>query len=63
MRRCQVVLGVVLTGWSLSANAAELGIAASNIAWAGSEADFNEHIRICTNPQVNWCDQRKRERA
>lgn len=58
MRRWQVVLGAVLTGWGLSAHAAELGIAAFNIAWAGSEADFNEHIRVCTNPQVNWCDTR-----
>lgn len=56
MRRWQVVLGAVLTGGSLSAHAAELGIAAFNIAWAGSEADFNEHIRVCANPQVNWCD-------
>lgn len=58
MRRWQVVLGAVVTGWSLSAHSAELGIAAFNIAWAGSEADFNEHIRVCTSPQVNWCDTR-----
>jgi endonuclease/exonuclease/phosphatase family metal-dependent hydrolase len=60
MRRWQVVLGVALANWSMSAQTAELGIAAFNIAWAGSEADFNEHIRVCTSPAVNWCDTRAR---
>jgi hypothetical protein len=48
----------VLAGWSLNAHTAELGIAAFNIAWASSEADFNEHSRVCPSPQVNWCDTR-----
>lgn len=71
MRRWQVALGAVLAGWSLNAHAVELGIAAFNVAWAGSEADFNEHVRGGNSPKENWCDprakiakgQRKRDRA
>lgn len=60
MRRWQVVLGAEFTGWSLSAHAAELGIAASDIASAGSEADLNEQFPVCTNPQVSWWDTRSK---
>jgi endonuclease/exonuclease/phosphatase family metal-dependent hydrolase len=58
MRGLQATLGIALTVWNLSVHAAELGVAAFNIAWAGSEADFNEHIRVCTSPRVNWCETR-----
>lgn len=60
MRRWQAVLGASLASLTLSGHAAELGIASFNIAWAGTEADFNEHIRVCTTPAVNWCDTRAR---
>jgi hypothetical protein len=60
MRRWQALLGASLATLALNGQAAELGIAAFNIAWAGTESDFNEHIRVCTSPAVNWCDTRAR---
>lgn len=35
-----------------------LGIAAFNLAWAGTADDFEEHLRVCSAPTVNWCDAR-----
>lgn len=60
MRRWQAIVGASLASLTLSGHAAELGIAAFNVAWAGTEADFSEHIRVCTTPAVNWCDTRAR---
>lgn len=58
MRRWQAALGAVLTSWTMTGHAAEIGIAAFNIAWAGSEADFAEHVRVCSAQTVNWCNTR-----
>lgn len=66
MRRWQVVLGALPDGWSSSAHAAELGIAAFNIAWVGSEVDFNEHIRVCSKglrrPRAHHRQHARRDR-
>jgi len=35
-----------------------LGVASFNMAWAGTEADFQAHLAMCT--AVEWCDTRPR---
>jgi len=35
---------------------AQIGVASFNLAWAGSQQDFNHHAAVCT--AVNWCDTR-----
>lgn len=37
-----------------------LGIAAFNLAWAGTEADYARHAEVCGAPAVAWCDSRPR---
>ena len=37
-----------------------VAIAAFNMAWAGTVADFQQHLAVCSAPQVNWCDTRAR---
>ena len=39
---------------------APIGVAAFNMAWAGTMADFNRHVEVCANPAVNWCETRAR---
>ena len=39
---------------------APIGVAAFNMAWAGTMADFNRHVEVCANPAVNWCETRTR---
>nr|WP_315494230.1 endonuclease/exonuclease/phosphatase family protein [uncultured Rhodoferax sp.] len=51
-------LATLFISCSLTGHAAEFGLAAFNIAWAGTEQDFSEHVRVCTTPSVNWCDTR-----
>jgi len=63
MRRWQSVLAAVLAGWTMTGHAAELGIVAFNLAWAGTEADFAEHVRVCTTKAVDWCDTRPKPAA
>lgn len=41
--------------------ATEIGVAAFNLAWAGTEADFSKHIEVCTAPTVKWCDSRPKK--
>jgi endonuclease/exonuclease/phosphatase family metal-dependent hydrolase len=36
------------------------GIAAFNMAWAGTAEEFKRHRAVCTSPSVNWCDTRAR---
>lgn len=38
--------------------AEQVGIASFNLAWAGTKADFENHIAVCSSPEVNWCDTR-----
>ncbi len=33
-------------------------IAAFNLGWAGSTADFQRHVQVCSNKAVNWCRSR-----
>jgi hypothetical protein len=40
------------------AAATEVGIAAFNLAWAGTAADFDRHVEVCAAPSVQWCDSR-----
>ena len=35
---------------------AQIGVASFNLAWAGSQQDFDRHAAVCT--AVNWCDTR-----
>ncbi|RVU49220.1 endonuclease/exonuclease/phosphatase family protein [Rubrivivax rivuli] len=37
-----------------------VAIAAFNMAWAGTVADFQQHLAVCSAPTVNWCDTRAR---
>jgi endonuclease/exonuclease/phosphatase family metal-dependent hydrolase len=37
-----------------------VGVAAFNMAWAGTLDDFNRHRAICGDPKVNWCETRAR---
>lgn len=36
----------------------QVGVASFNMAWAGTEADFQAHLAMCT--AVEWCDTRPR---
>ncbi|QBK04514.1 hypothetical protein DW355_06685 [Hylemonella gracilis] len=54
----KVLAGTIASCILLPATAVELGIASFNLAWAGTEDDFKEHIRVCKDPKVNWCDTR-----
>ena len=37
-----------------------VAVAAFNMAWAGTVADFQQHLAVCSAPTVNWCDTRAR---
>jgi len=37
-----------------------IGVAAFNMAWAGTPDDFKKHLEVCAAPAVNWCDTRTR---
>lgn len=39
-----------------------MGIAAFNMAWAGSIDDFKRHVEVCSAPEVNWCETRVKGR-
>lgn len=43
-----------------STNPAAVGVAAFNMAWAGTPADFMRHRQVCGDPKVNWCETRAR---
>ena len=52
-----IAMAVSTTAVPLQAQAAkQLGIASFNMAWAGTEADFESHLAMCT--AVAWCDTR-----
>ncbi len=54
-------LACLLSGLPLSGQAQEtvlVGIAAFNMAWAGTIGDFKRHVEVCSGPEVNWCDSR-----
>lgn len=55
------VAGALASYIFLPATAAEIGVAAFNLAWAGTEADFSKHIEVCTAPTVKWCDSRPKK--
>lgn len=38
--------------------AVDVGVASFNMAWAGTEADFQSHLAVCK--AVEWCDTRPR---
>jgi hypothetical protein len=37
-----------------------IGVAAFNMGWAGTPAEFRRHLSVCAAPTVNWCDTRAR---
>ena len=39
---------------------ATIGVAAFNMAWAGTPEDFQQHLSVCAVPAVNWCETRTR---
>lgn len=53
-------LATALLAGTAPTQAAELGIASFNLAWAGTAADFERHLAVCGAPTVNWCDSRPR---
>jgi endonuclease/exonuclease/phosphatase family metal-dependent hydrolase len=46
------------TSGALAPQPVQLGVASFNMAWAGTEADFQSHLAMCT--AVEWCDTRPR---
>lgn len=36
------------------------GVAAFNMAWAGTLDDFKRYVEVCAQPSVNWCETRAR---
>jgi exonuclease III len=52
--------GAVASCVLFPAAATEIGVAAFNLAWAGTQADFDKHIEVCSTPTVNWCDSQAR---
>ncbi len=51
-------VGALASCFLFSAAAIEVGGAAFNLAWAGTQADFDKHIAVCTAETVKWCDTR-----
>jgi hypothetical protein len=52
---------LLLLFWLLSAagaQARDIRIAAFNLGWAGSTAEFQRHVQVCSNKAVNWCSTR-----
>jgi len=43
-----------------ASNTNAVGIAAFNMAWAGTPVDFAKHREVCAAPSVNWCETRAR---
>jgi exonuclease III len=55
------LLAGLLLGLTAGLHAREtvpLGIAVFNMAWAGTAADFQRHVEVCSTPEVNWCASR-----
>lgn len=42
------------------AGAPPVGVAAFNMAWAGTLDDFKRYVEVCSAPKVDWCDTRAR---
>ena len=54
-------LAIPLSVLPVSAQTQEItpvGIAAFNMAWAGTVDDFKRHVEVCSAPEVDWCDSR-----
>jgi hypothetical protein len=45
---------------TVAAKTISAGVAAFNMAWAGTPDDFKRHLEVCASPAVNWCDTRAR---
>ena len=45
---------------TVAAKTITAGVAAFNMAWAGTPDDFKRHLEVCASPAVNWCDTRVR---
>lgn len=45
---------------STPASGPVVGVAAFNMGWAGTPAEFRKHLAVCAAPTVNWCDTRAR---
>lgn len=54
----RVAVGALASCFLFSVAAREVGVAAFNLAWAGTQADFDKHIAVCTAETVKWCDTR-----
>ena len=54
-----LVSGITTLAVSWTAAGAEVvGIAAFNLAWAGTQQDYENHFALCNQPTVAWCDTR-----
>jgi endonuclease/exonuclease/phosphatase family metal-dependent hydrolase len=58
MKRLNFISGLILISSSINVLAVEVGVASFNLAWAGAQSDFENHVRVCSDPSVNWCDTR-----
>ncbi len=62
------VVALVLTCTAFSAFAQRpayrpVALASFNLAWAGTVADYERHVAVCSAPGVNWCDSRINNRG
>ena len=59
MRKACLVLVVLFSSGSF-AQLTDVGLAAFNMAWAGSAADFSRHYEVCGSLPEKWCNSRAR---
>ncbi|MFO0388086.1 MAG: hypothetical protein ACK50W_02425 [bacterium] len=57
-RRIESLLLLVLLLSAASVQATDIRIASFNLGWAGSTAEFQRHLQVCSNKAVNWCSTR-----
>ena len=56
----QTPASATVTASATNAKTVSTGVAAFNMAWAGTPDDFKRHLEVCASPAVNWCDTRAR---
>lgn len=52
--------GCAQTGSPVTPASGPIGIASFNMGWAGTPAEFNRYLSVCSAPAVNYCDTRPR---
>lgn len=52
--------GCAQTGAPVAPASGPIAIASFNMGWAGTPAQFNRYVSVCSAPAVNYCDTRPR---